>query len=77
MSNDLLEQVKRLPAAERIELMDEIHVSLLAEGVDLEVAAAQEAELEARLADHIAHPEDVVPWETVKANLERKFGFKL
>lgn len=77
MSNDLLEQVKRLPAAERIELMDEIHASLLAEGVDLEVAVAQEAELERRWQDHLAHPEDAIPWETAKANLASKFGFKL
>lgn len=77
MSNDLLEQVKRLPAAERIELMDEIQASLIAEGIAPDLSAEQEAELERRWQDHLAHPEDAIPWETVKANLAQKFGFKL
>ena len=77
MSNDLLEQVKRLPAAERIELMDEIQASLIAEGFAQDLSVEQEAELERRWQDHLAHPEDGIPWETAKANLTQKFGFKL
>jgi Putative addiction module component len=34
---------------------------------------AYEAEIEKRLAEHRANPEDVVPWEIVKANLNMAF----
>ena len=57
--------------------MDEIQASLIAEGFAQDLSVEQEAELERRWQDHLAHPEDAIPWETVKANLTQKFGFKL
>ncbi len=45
---------------------------LLSKGDDADedegpLTEAQRNELERRLADHLAHPTDVVPWEEVKA----------
>jgi biotin synthase len=34
---------------------------------------AQQSELERRLADHVANPDDVVPWEQVKAEARARF----
>ena len=73
----ILEQAKRLPVGTRIELMNEIWSSLVKEGYEPEITPEEEAELERRWQDHLAHPEDAVPWETVKAELEQKYGFKL
>ncbi len=73
----ILEQAKRLPVGARIELMNEIWSSLLKEGYEPEITPEEEAELERRWQDHLAHPEDAVPWETVKAEMEERFGIKL
>ena len=76
-SATLLERVKRLTAAERIEVMNGIWTSLLQEGYEPKITPEEEAELERRWQDHLAHPEDALPWETVKAQLEERYGFKL
>jgi hypothetical protein len=34
---------------------------------------AHDIEIEKRLAEHRVHPQDVVPWEIVKANLNMAF----
>lgn len=76
-SATLLERVKRLTAAERIEVMNGIWTSLLQEGYEPEITPEEEAELERRWQDHLVHPEDALPWKTVKAQLEERYGFKL
>ena len=73
----LLEQAKRLPVGARIELMNKIWSSLIKEGYEPEPTPEEEAEMERRWQDHLAHPEDAVPWETVKAEMEERFGIKL
>lgn len=59
--------IDRLDAQERLALAEEIWESLEAEGIPLALTEPQLAELERRLAEDEAHPEDVVPWEQVKA----------
>jgi putative addiction module component (TIGR02574 family) len=56
-----------LGAEERLALAEAIWDSVLREIEDAPVSAAQRAELERRLADSIARPEAVIPWEVVKA----------
>lgn len=58
--------IERLSVEERISLVEEIWDSI-AEATPL--TDAQRAELDRRLRDHRSNPEDVVPWEVVKASI--------
>lgn len=57
----------RLGAEDRLAIAEAIWDSVLREIEDAPVSAAQRAELERRLADSIARPEAVTPWEVIKA----------
>ena len=74
MTATLLKQVKALPANERAELAQVLWESLIESGYDPEVTPAQRAELDRRLKAHAKNPANVVPWETVKADLAKKYG---
>lgn len=58
--------IDRLSVDERIELAQAIWDSILPQPPQ-QLSEAQRQELERRLADHAANPNDVVPWEQVKA----------
>ena len=58
--------IERLSVEERIELVEEIWDSI-AEATPL--TEAQRRELDRRLQDHVSSPDDVVPWEVVKASI--------
>jgi putative addiction module component (TIGR02574 family) len=69
----LLEQAKGLPVEERIELVEAIW-DTVAEDADAErlgIPESHRRELDRRLADLEANPDDVSPWEEVRARLER------
>ena len=74
MSMSILDTVKRLPLSERIELVEAVWESIIQDGYEPELTTAQAEELDRRLAAHEKNPDDVVPWETVKADLEAKYG---
>ncbi len=57
----------QLPAADRMALLQQLWDSLEKESDDSALTLAQREELERRIADDDANPEDVVPWEEVKA----------
>ena len=71
MSSELvLKEARALPLAEQIELCR----NLWDEIVESKELTPGEAELiDRRLQDHLAHPDDVVPWEEVKAKLNAKY----
>jgi putative addiction module component (TIGR02574 family) len=54
---------------ERLRLAEAIWESISSEPGQPELTEAQQQELERRLAAHTASPEDVVPWEEVKAQV--------
>ena len=56
--------IERLSVEERISLVEEIWDSI---AEDTPLTEAQRLELDRRLEDHEANPDDVVPWEVVKA----------
>jgi putative addiction module component (TIGR02574 family) len=67
MSTDLKTLgIERLSVAERISLVEEIWDSVAAA---TPLTDAQRDELDRRLQDHRSNPEDVVPWEVVKASI--------
>lgn len=74
MSTNILDTAKNLPISERIELVEALWESILQEGHEPELTTAQAEELDRRLAAHEKNPDDVIPWETLKADLEAKYG---
>lgn len=69
MSSNLVEIAKSLPVAERVELVDAVWESLTNEGYEPSLTAEQAAELDRRLEAHRQNPNDVIPWEAIKAEL--------
>jgi putative addiction module component (TIGR02574 family) len=60
--------IDRLPRTERLALVQEIWDTIAAEqSPPLLVGEAQRQELERRVAEDEAAPDDVIPWEQVKA----------
>ena len=74
MNASVLETAKRLPLAERIELAEALWENIAQEGYEPPLTAAQALELDRRVEAYRQHPEDGIPWEHVKAELERKHG---
>jgi putative addiction module component (TIGR02574 family) len=67
MNSQILEQAKQLSVDERLELVEALWETIADRDASLPLTAAQEAELDSRLTDHAANPEDVHSWEDVKA----------
>lgn len=58
--------IERLSIEERLALVEELWDSI-AEATPL--TGAQRAEFDRRLAEHEDNPDDVVPWEDIKASI--------
>jgi putative addiction module component (TIGR02574 family) len=63
--------IDRLGVEERIALVEEIWDSI-ADSAAVPLTTPQRDELDRRLADHAAHPNDVVSWDEVKASLDER-----
>ncbi len=61
--------IDRLSVEERLALVEDLWDSIAEESAATSLTDAQRAELDRRLADHDANPNDVVPWEEVKASI--------
>jgi len=64
--------IDQLSVEERLALVQELWDSIAESTGALPLTEAQQAELDRRLAEHEAHPDDVVPWEDVKASIEAR-----
>jgi putative addiction module component (TIGR02574 family) len=64
--------IDRLSVEERLALVEELWDSIAESTGELPLTEAQQAELERRLSEHNARPDDVVPWEDVKASIEAR-----
>ena len=67
MNTQLLQQARVLDIDEQIELVEAIWDGIVSRGAAPALTEAQKTELDSRLADYIANPDDVVPWREVKA----------
>lgn len=67
MNTQLLQQARVLDIDEQIELAEAIWDGIVSRGAAPPLTDAQKMELDRRLADHLANPNDVVPWSEVKA----------
>ena len=62
-------EIDRLSREQRIVLVQEIWDTIAAEPYQPLLTEAQCRELDRRIADDDANPDDVVPWEQVKAEV--------
>lgn len=66
-------RIDRMSVEDRIALATAIWDSIAAKPHPPLLTESQRLELERRLADHAANPDDVVPWEQVKAEALARF----
>lgn len=63
--------IERLSVAERLVLVEELWDSIAAA---TPITDAQRTELDRRLADHEANPDDVVSWEEVSTSITARLN---
>ena len=66
--------IDRMTVAERIALAQEILDSVAADQPPAPLSEAKRHELDRRIADADANPDDGIPWEDVEADALRRFG---
>ena len=74
MNTHLLQQASVLDVDEQIELVEVIWNDIVSHGAVPSLTEAQKTELDRRLADHLANPNDVISWSEVKASALAKIG---
>jgi putative addiction module component (TIGR02574 family) len=60
--------IDRLPVEERLKLVEEIWDSIATDSAGVQLTDTQRAELQSRIDEDDATPDDVTPWELVKAS---------
>lgn len=65
------EELRKLPLAERLELVEDLWDSIAHESNQLSLTQAQMDELDRRFADYEANPDNGVAWEEVRDRLRR------
>ncbi len=74
MNTQLLERVKQLSIEDQLELIEALWDSIAEHDAVPPLTDAQVAELDRRIAEHEANPDDVVPWDEVKASALAQIG---
>ncbi len=74
MNTNLLDQARKLSLAEQIDLVEALWDGIAGQPDALLPTDAQREELDRRLADHRAHPDDVLNWSDVKAAARARLG---
>jgi putative addiction module component (TIGR02574 family) len=69
MNNALRDEILKLPLAERLQLVDDIWESVIAQPEALELTDAQRSELERRLGKAEQDPSGGIAWEDLEAEL--------
>ena len=66
--------IDRLDVDERLALVEEIWATICADAKSFPLTDAQRAGLDRRVADDDSFPEDVVPWDKIKAEVRSRVG---
>jgi len=74
MLRDTLTKLLALPASERVDIAMALWDSLTPaeQEAEFDLTAEQRAELDRRLAEHIADPASAIPWDEVRRKLLRR-----
>ena len=74
MASISLDELLKLPAAERIEIAMALWESLseAEREAQFKLTPEQEAELDRRWAEHLADPGSAIPWEVVERELKNR-----
>ena len=73
MNKILRDQIMRLPTEEKIDLVMDVWNSISSDEFP-PLTEEQKAELDRRLAEYEAHPEQALPWDEVYARLQARYG---
>jgi putative addiction module component (TIGR02574 family) len=74
MNTELLDQARKLSVDEQIELVEALWDNIVERNAVPPLTKAQVAELDARIADYEANPDDVGSWDEVKAEALKRIG---
>ena len=74
MNTNLLDQASKLSLAEQIDLVEALWDHIAGQPDGLLPTDAQREELDRRLADHRAEPDDLHDWSDVKAAAVARLG---
>lgn len=66
--------IDRLNIDDRLALVEEIWASICADSASFPLTDVQRAELDRRVADDEAFPDDVIPWEDLKASMRARLA---
>lgn len=66
--------IDRLDIDERLALVDEIWASICADAAKFPLSDAERAELDRRIADDNALPDDIAPWSEVRASIRNRLA---
>ncbi len=66
--------IDRLDVDDRLALVEEIWATICADTKAFPLTDAQRAELDRRVADDDEFPDNVVPWDEVKASVRARLG---
>jgi len=66
--------IDQLNVDERLALVEEIWATICADATAFPLTEAQRSELDRRVADDDAFPDDVVPWDEVKAKVRSRLA---
>lgn len=69
MDSKLLKDVLNLPGEDKLILIENILESISNKPEEFPIPQAQKDELDIRLNSYKENPDDVIPWETFKAEL--------
>lgn len=67
-----LSEIRAMNIDDRIRLVEAIWDQIAADQAYPDLTEAQKRELDRRLADDEAHPDDVIPWEVIKAEAQAR-----
>jgi len=74
MNTQFLDQVRKLSVDEQIELVETLWDNIVERNAVPPLTEAQTAELDRRIADHEANPDDVVSWDELKAEALKRIS---
>jgi putative addiction module component (TIGR02574 family) len=74
MNTKLLEQAQSLSVNEQIELVEALWDNIVEHDAVPSPSEDQMAELDRRIAEHQASPDDIIPWDEVKASAFTHIG---